>query len=54
MERALLRGALTSWRAGGPGPDFLYLGRGSTTPSLRALKMKEISYIHAEGYPAGR
>ena len=35
--------------------DFLYLGRGIHFPiSLEgALKLKEISYIHAEGYPAG-
>jgi glucosamine--fructose-6-phosphate aminotransferase (isomerizing) len=35
--------------------DFLYLGRGISYPIALegALKMKEISYIHAEGYPAG-
>ncbi|HEX8116646.1 MAG TPA: glutamine--fructose-6-phosphate transaminase (isomerizing), partial [Pyrinomonadaceae bacterium] len=35
--------------------DFLYLGRGiNFTVALEgALKLKEISYIHAEGYPAG-
>ena len=35
--------------------DFLYLGRGTTYPIALegALKLKEISYIHAEGYPAG-
>ena len=35
--------------------DFLYLGRGINHPLAMegALKMKEISYIHAEGYPAG-
>jgi glucosamine--fructose-6-phosphate aminotransferase (isomerizing) len=35
--------------------DFLFLGRGIHFPiSLEgALKLKEISYIHAEGYPAG-
>jgi glutamine---fructose-6-phosphate transaminase (isomerizing) len=34
---------------------FLYLGRGITFPLALegALKLKEISYIHAEGYPAG-
>ncbi len=34
---------------------FLYLGRGVTYPIALegALKLKEISYIHAEGYPAG-
>jgi glucosamine--fructose-6-phosphate aminotransferase (isomerizing) len=33
---------------------FLFLGRGSNFPTALegALKMKEISYIHAEGYPA--
>ncbi|MGA2193245.1 MAG: glutamine--fructose-6-phosphate transaminase (isomerizing), partial [Nitrospirota bacterium] len=36
-------------------PDFLYLGRGYNYPIALegALKLKEISYIHAEGYPAG-
>ncbi len=35
--------------------DFLYLGRGINYPIALegALKLKEISYIHAEGYPAG-
>ncbi len=35
--------------------DFLYLGRGVLYPVALegALKLKEISYIHAEGYPAG-
>ena len=35
--------------------DFLYLGRGMNFPLAMegALKLKEISYIHAEGYPAG-
>jgi glucosamine--fructose-6-phosphate aminotransferase (isomerizing) len=35
--------------------DFLYLGRGANYPVALegALKLKEISYIHAEGYPAG-
>lgn len=35
--------------------DFLYLGRGICYPIALegALKLKEISYIHAEGYPAG-
>lgn len=35
--------------------DFLYLGRGISYPVALegALKLKEISYIHAEGYPAG-
>ncbi len=36
-------------------PGFLYLGRGINYPIALegALKLKEISYIHAEGYPAG-
>jgi glucosamine--fructose-6-phosphate aminotransferase (isomerizing) len=35
--------------------DFLFLGRGMCFPMAMegALKLKEISYIHAEGYPAG-
>ena len=35
--------------------DFLYLGRGINYPIALegSLKLKEISYIHAEGYPAG-
>ena len=35
--------------------DFLFLGRGVGFPLAMegALKLKEISYIHAEGYPAG-
>jgi len=35
--------------------DFLYLGRGIHFPVALegALKLKEISYVHAEGYPAG-
>jgi len=35
--------------------DFLYLGRGVSYPIALegALKLKEISYIHAEGYPSG-
>lgn len=35
--------------------NFLYLGRGNNYPIALegALKLKEISYIHAEGYPAG-
>lgn len=34
--------------------NFLYLGRGVNYPVAMegALKLKEISYIHAEGYPA--
>ncbi len=36
-------------------PDSLYLGRGLLYPIALegALKLKEISYLHAEGYPAG-
>ncbi|HEY3347033.1 MAG TPA: glutamine--fructose-6-phosphate transaminase (isomerizing), partial [Nitrospirota bacterium] len=36
-------------------PDFLFIGRGYNYPIALegALKLKEISYIHAEGYPAG-
>ena len=39
----------------GDARDFLYLGRGINYPIALegALKLKEISYIHAEGYPAG-
>ena len=35
--------------------DYLFLGRGVNAPTALegALKLKEISYIHAEGYPAG-
>lgn len=35
--------------------DFIYLGRGINFPIALegALKLKEVSYIHAEGYPAG-
>jgi glutamine---fructose-6-phosphate transaminase (isomerizing) len=42
-------------RAYAPSRDFLYLGRGINYPVAfeGALKLKEISYIHAEGYPAG-
>ncbi|MGH2692395.1 MAG: glutamine--fructose-6-phosphate transaminase (isomerizing) [Actinomycetota bacterium] len=36
-------------------PDFLFMGRHTGYPAALegALKLKEISYIHAEGYPAG-
>jgi glucosamine--fructose-6-phosphate aminotransferase (isomerizing) len=39
----------------GRSEDFLYLGRGILYPIALegALKLKEISYVHAEGYPAG-
>src|SRR5262249_6189918 len=35
--------------------DFLYIGRGLNYPIALegALKLKELSYLHAEGYPAG-
>ncbi len=35
--------------------NFLYLGRGALYPLAMegALKLKEVSYLHAEGYPAG-
>ena len=38
-----------------PYKNFLYIGRGLMYPIALegALKLKEISYIHAEGYPAG-
>ena len=38
----------------GQARDFLFLGRGNNYPIALegALKLKEISYIHAEGYPA--
>ena len=45
-----------SWRAQlFRAKDFLFLGRGIHFPIALegALKLKEISYIHAEGYPAG-
>lgn len=42
-------------RAKSTSNDFLYLGRGINYPVALegALKLKELSYIHAEGYPAG-
>jgi glucosamine--fructose-6-phosphate aminotransferase (isomerizing) len=35
--------------------NFLFLGRGINYPLALegALKLKELSYVHAEGYPAG-
>jgi glucosamine--fructose-6-phosphate aminotransferase (isomerizing) len=57
MERALQTEAATEElaRAFGQASDFLYLGRGVNYPIALegALKLKEISYLHAEGYPAG-
>ena len=46
----------SSWRAtSSKSRDVLYLGRGTSYPLALegALKLKEISYIHAEGYAAG-
>jgi len=50
-EKAIKQLARRYFRA----DDFLYLGRGINYPIALegALKLKEISYIHAEGYPAG-
>ena len=57
MERALaLDGAIRQLAAELVGyPNFLYLGRGLHYPIALegALKLKELSYVHAEGYPAG-
>jgi glucosamine--fructose-6-phosphate aminotransferase (isomerizing) len=57
MERALKASAAVEEVAGRffNRSDFLYLGRGINYPIALegALKLKEISYIHAEGYPAG-
>ncbi len=51
QERAIERLARRYHRS----DDFLYLGRGINYPVALegALKLKEISYSHAEGYPAG-
>jgi glutamine---fructose-6-phosphate transaminase (isomerizing) len=51
LERQIKRWANTWSEA----RDFLFLGRGPLYPIALegALKLKEISYIHAEGYPAG-
>ncbi len=51
LERELQALAL-EWHAT---PNALYLGRGPLYPVALegALKLKEISYIHAQGYPAG-
>ena len=57
MEQALKASAVAEEVAGRyfDRSDFLYLGRGINYPIALegALKLKEISYIHAEGYPAG-
>ncbi|MDR2349158.1 MAG: glutamine--fructose-6-phosphate transaminase (isomerizing) [Deltaproteobacteria bacterium] len=47
--------ALVSKNVIAPASDVLYLGRGLSYPIALegALKLKELSYIHAEGYPAG-
>ncbi len=51
LEKAIEELARTLARA----RDYLYLGRGVNYPIALegALKLKEISYVHAEGYPAG-
>ena len=51
QERKIYKWA-QKWREA---TDFLYLARGPLYPIALegALKLKEISYIHAEGYPAG-
>jgi len=58
-----IRGALAGWRvraqqcaaAFHDAKTFLFLGRGVHYPIARegALKLKESSYVHAEGYPSG-
>lgn len=57
MNNILNHGALVNViaRRYAAASDFLYLGRGINYPIALegALKLKEISYIHAEGYPAG-
>jgi glucosamine--fructose-6-phosphate aminotransferase (isomerizing) len=57
MEQALARESVLESlaRVLGEASDFLYLGRGIHYPIALegALKLKEISYVHAEGYPAG-
>jgi glucosamine--fructose-6-phosphate aminotransferase (isomerizing) len=59
---SLLTGALASEKLieriakkYGKSPDMLFLGRGILYPIALegALKLKELSYLHAEGYPAG-
>jgi glucosamine--fructose-6-phosphate aminotransferase (isomerizing) len=51
QEKEMARWADLFWEK----RDFLYLGRGISYPIALegALKLKEISYIHAEAYPAG-
>jgi glucosamine--fructose-6-phosphate aminotransferase (isomerizing) len=57
-ERALELNAPTSERLARRyvnSRGFMFVGRGATYPAALegALKLKEISYVHAEGYPAG-
>lgn len=57
LEKVLLQDdVIASWAKGFIHKDHaIFLGRGALYPIALegALKMKEISYIHAEGYPAG-
>ena len=50
ISKEIKKVAESTWKA----DNFLYLGRGVNFPVALegALKLKEISYIHAEGYPA--
>jgi glucosamine--fructose-6-phosphate aminotransferase (isomerizing) len=50
-EKEIIRWADRYWNRS----DFLFIGRGACYPVALegALKLKEVSYIHAEGYPAG-
>jgi glucosamine--fructose-6-phosphate aminotransferase (isomerizing) len=51
LEPQIAQLAQRYWRS----QNFLFLGRGYQYPVAMegALKLKEVSYIHAEGYPAG-
>jgi glucosamine--fructose-6-phosphate aminotransferase (isomerizing) len=51
LDGSTIRAAERYYKA----PSFLFLGRGLSTATAMegALKLKEISYTHAEGYPAG-
>lgn len=55
IEEALLVDLDAAVRLCTPATDIFYVGRGPSYPVALegALKMKEISYIHAEGYAAG-
>ena len=55
VEQTLEAGDVEEIARASTDADFLYLGRGVNYPIALegALKLKEISYIHAEGYPAG-